>query len=313
MFFGVSIFFLTVISSASAAELVMKSEENAIYSNKEFQVDMYLNTENERINAIEGVVSFPGAMIALKEVRDGDSVINFWVKRPKLPEKETDFDVVFSGVVIGGYKGKSGKLFSLVFKGLNPGGGSIAIEKARAFLNDGKGTAAQLTFKSYSIRVKSAPIEFGAGLPDNSLGSDSEGISAAGAGFVVSDNMPPEPFNPIITRDAKLYSGKYVIVFNAQDKASGIDHYEVREGDGSFERTESPYVLRNQNMNASIIIRAYDKAGNTRDAFYSPSVAQGSAVKPVAASSSNQNQWPLIFAIGAIIAIYLIARLRNNR
>lgn len=293
LLFGVSAFFLFGITVVSAAEMAIRSEVSNISLDQEFQVDVYLSAQKENINALEGVISFPTYLLQLNEVRDGDSVVNFWIKRPKLPEKDTISEIIFSGVVVGGYRGNNGKLFSLIFKAEASGSGIIAIEKARAFLNDGKATVAQLELKNYSIRVKK-------------VSADSIREVAS-----VSDSIPPEPFDPIITKDPNLYAGKYALIFNAQDKGSGIDHYEVREGNGVFERAASPYVLRNQNMNAPIVVRAYDKAGNTRDAFYAPPTVQDAQVKPVV-PLSPQNQLPLLVIIGIILTVYFAMRLRKH-
>jgi len=57
--------------------------------------------------------------------------------------------------------------------------------------------------------------------------------------------------------------GKYFLVFSTQDKGSGVDHYEVREGRfGGFSEVSSPYILKYQSLDKKIFVKAIDKFGN---------------------------------------------------
>ena len=63
----------------------------------------------------------------------------------------------------------------------------------------------------------------------------------------------------------------YFLVFSGIDKQTGIDYYEVKEGQGNWKRAEFPYVLEDQTLQGIIEVRAVDKAGNERIAEYTPS------------------------------------------
>src|SRR5207247_2300689 len=101
------------------------------------------------------------------------------------------------------------------------------------------------------------------------------------------DTVPPEPFEPQISRNPNIFNGKYFLSFAAQDKGSGIDHYEVCEDIGyriqdlgkiiarflniksyslnsCFVTAESPYQLQDQTLKSVIFVKAIDKAGNER-------------------------------------------------
>ena len=81
----------------------------------------------------------------------------------------------------------------------------------------------------------------------------------------MEDKELPENFNPTIEKNELIFDGKYFLVFATEDKISGIDHYEIREGEwGIFHRAESPYALRSQSLTKDIHIKAIDKAKNER-------------------------------------------------
>jgi len=137
--------FLFSYNSAKAAKLDLISEIQEIGVNQQFQVDLVLDTENEEINAVEGKVIFPEDLLELKEIRDGNSIVNFWIERPKI---KSDNQITFSGIIPGGYIGKKGLIFSAIFQSKNEGKGTIEIREAKTLLNDGKGTQASLSISN---------------------------------------------------------------------------------------------------------------------------------------------------------------------
>ena len=66
-----------------------------------------------------------------------------------------------------------------------------------------------------------------------------------------------------------MFEGKWFVVFNTQDKQSGIDHFEVQENRGAkpdytkWKTAVSPYLLEDQDLKSYIFIKAVDKAGNS--------------------------------------------------
>jgi len=89
------------------------------------------------------------------------------------------------------------------------------------------------------------------------------------------DTNPPAFFAPTInTLKDGSKSKKYLLSFITTDSLSSIDHYEIGtlnkdEEDISspiFIQTESPYLISNTNKNTHVIIRAFDNAGNIREA-----------------------------------------------
>ena len=239
-------------SGVHAAELSVTPLQWELGPEEEFEVLISIAAEDEAINAVSGVVAFPENLLELREVREANSIVSFWIERPT-PEHP-----VFSGIIPGGYGGKNGLLFSLVFKAKQSGNGIIGLENMQLLLNDGKGTQAPLTVFQLAFAV------------------NEKGISARVPG--IRDEDPPEKFQPLLVRNSALFEGRYTLVWSAKDKGSGISHYEIREerwfglaADRSlWQRGESPHVLTDQKLKSRILVKAVDKNGNETIALVRP-------------------------------------------
>ena len=238
-----SIFYFLFFLQAEAASLGLVSSISEVGVGQEFKVDLMLNTQGEDINAVEAKIFFPETSLKLKEIRDGNSIINFWVKRPKMEQSGI---IDFSGIIPGGYKEAEGFIFSVIFRADESGRGAVEVKDAKVLLNDGKGTATSLKISNFQFILET---EF----PTKIQISNSKDID------------PPEPFAPEIARDPNIFDGKWFLVFTTQDKGSGIDHYKVCERiKTTCVIAESPYVLQNQNLDRKIFVKAIDKNGNER-------------------------------------------------
>jgi len=275
-FVAISIIFVAISGlffgglSAEAASLNLISQTNEIGVDSQFQIDLMLDAEGQDINAIEGNITFPKNLLEIKEIYTGNSIINFWIEKPQI-----NAEIKFSGVIPGGFSGvlspyykgyKPGKVFSLIFLASKEGAGAIEINGAKVLLNDGKGTAANLQILNFSFQVLSSLPTTHYPLPTT-----------------ISDTNPPELFTPEVSRDPNVFEGKWFLVFAAQDKGSGIDHYAVHESARTKEAAridakdwtvaESPYVLKDQKLKSYIYVEAVDKAGNERFAVLPPKFA----------------------------------------
>lgn len=232
--------------AVSAAILFTEPPRLEALPGQTFQVDLYLDTQLDSINALEGTLVFPQDTLTLKEVRDGSSIINFWVERPTNATQA----VQFSGIIPGGYTFPRGLVLSLVFEARGAGEGLIEMQSARALLNDGKGTAATLSSAPTAFRISSTSSQAVPSVSD------------------VQDMDAPEPFVPELAHDASSFEDKWFLSFATQDKVSGIDHFEIREtawwGSGPWVTGASPYVLKRQDPGSKIFVRAVDRAGNER-------------------------------------------------
>ena len=234
--------FLFSASSVFAAETFFETKNPEIRLGDKLEVNLFLNTDNEDINAVEGKVIFPEKLIELKEIKDGNSIINFWIERPKASGGE----ILFSGIIPGGYSGKKGLILSAVFQSIEEGRGLVEVRDIKVLLNDGKGTETRVTTSNLQFVISKQA-------PSSKLSPPEK-----------KDIDMPEAFEPAVANDPTMFDGKYFLVFATQDKASGIDHYEVCEGKRQCVIADSPHLLKNQNLDEEIIVKAIDKSGNER-------------------------------------------------
>jgi len=224
-----------------AAEIRLDAHRSEINSGEQFLMDIVIHSE-ESVNAIEGRLTFPQDLLSVKEIRDGNSVINFWVEKPRI---EASGVILFSGITPGGFSGANNNIFSVVFEAKNTGVASVALQNIKALKNDGLGTETALSTRDTAVSIKSG---------DSNTRKET-----------LTDTELPEDFNPTVESDPNIFDGKYFLVFATQDKASGIDRYEVREGEwGWFRIAESPYLLKHRSLDRKIFVKAIDKVGNER-------------------------------------------------
>lgn len=269
---------LFLVPSVFAAEFSLSLENKNIKVGDQFEAKVLLNTENDSINAMEGVVVFPQDAVVLKEIKSSNSIISFWSQSPQV----TGNQVRFSGLVPGGYAGRNGLLLSMVFEAKSENVSTVELAKATALLNDGKGTQASVKVSNLKLAVKGQAIE------PSVVASE-------------KDIDPPEEFSPAISRDETIFEGQNFLVFATQDKGSGIDYYEVCEGKSECVKAENLYLLKNQNLDEEITVYAVDKSGNKRMAILYPS------------KSTSWYAKPLYLAIIGVLFAFIIWRVWKKR
>lgn len=217
-----------------------------------YTISVFIEPEGESINAVQGSVVLPN-LKGEPDVRTGNSVLSLWVDKPSFNASTKTLS--FSGIMPNGYPGTKGVLLSLVFADSSSAEGIYV--SGSAYKNDGRGTEITLSKKTTLVMKTAGSVS----LPD-----------------ISSDHELPESFTPILVADPVLYDGKVVVVFETQDKGSGIDYYEVAETIPKFignpdlvwEKTISPYVLKDQSISSDIYIKAVDRNGNVRIEKISP-------------------------------------------
>jgi len=248
--------FMLLPTVVLASELKLSSPVSEVGTGQQLQVGLFLSTGEENINALEGKIIFPAELLKLKEVRDGNTIVNFWVEKPII---DSSGAIVFSGITPGGVNVENGFIFSAIFETIKSGVATLRISEVRALLNDGQGSAAALDISPLQIVISEATS------PQKS------------AAIEVSDTLPPEQFKPEIAQDQTVFNGKYFLAFATQDKGSGMARYEVREirqKPFSFfykwKEAASPYLLADQSLKSFIYVKAVDLNGNVRIELISP-------------------------------------------
>ena len=220
------------------------------------RVTVYLNSESEEINAVEGTLVVPKNLLVVKQISISNSIVNFWLERPHEGAGEA---IAFSGIIPGGLASERGLLFSLVLEAKQEGAATFHITQGKVFLNDGAGTPT-------TARTNQGLIQIGR-----------RAVTVSGASQALAEELrfpddtePPETFAPAVGQDPAILDGQYFVVFAGTDKKSGIAYYEVQESskkratEGAWKRAESPLILSDQKLQSFIFIKAVDTVGNER-------------------------------------------------
>ncbi len=208
-----------------------------------FPLEVLLNADDKDLNAVNIKISVQNNNLKLKDWSDGGSIINYWAEKPRVDEAG---NLEFQGVMLGGFSSQDGKVLTLYYEALKTGNVTINFESSSAaYLNDGKGTEDGLSYTGAVINISSE------------IFSGTSNVSG-------SDVTIPETLEAQISRSKDVFDGKYFLVFAAEDNESGIDYVEIKEGDESWVRAESPYLLKNQKLDKDVLVKAVDKSGNSR-------------------------------------------------
>lgn len=264
----------SVTHTAHAALLYLDPTDATVFRGDSVTLSLRVNTdEGECINTVDAVITYDEGIRAV-DVSRGRSILNIWVEDPVI--NETNRTITFAGGIPGGYCGRAAGdpsltnvVADIVFNspGFAIGGGSanptpsVSIApQSRVLLHDGLGTDAPLRTEDAALTLLDTP---------------GQQINDSWRERVGDDIIAPGDFSITLSQSDTAFSNKYFIVFNTQDKQSGVDHYEVMEepladfysftwgrADAPWVRTESPYVLKDQTLNSTIRVKAIDKAGN---------------------------------------------------
>lgn len=243
--------FLPVLASASSIS-VSNQSTSTLNQGDEVRLDVFLNTEGDTINTVMGKLSIPRDVFEVKEVLNGNSAVTLWVEAPNTDDLSNTGSSTFAGIIPGGYRSERGYLFSIILKTRVAGKATIKLDDLNVIQNTADAKLERLANSNLQL-----------------------GISREVGTYVISattDEIAPENFRPLIAQDKDMFDGKYFAIFVTQDKGSGVDYFEVKEGRwGKYERGESPYILKNQNADSVLYIKAVDKAGNSRTvSIYGP-------------------------------------------
>ena len=237
-----SLLFLSIPTIAFSAQITAK---HFISSNgNKNTVEVYLDTEGETINAVDGSITLDGFGKDIISISTGESPLSLWPNKPSL----IDSKISFTGGVPQGLSGKDILLFVINLQPTVKEELTILPKDVYVYLNNGKGD---------TIKTSDRTIFMVKG--DTYLESTTP-----------NDVTPPKNFTVELGRDATAYEGKYFLSFFTTDEGSGITHYEVTEGDSNPVLADSPYILRDQTLQTKVEVKAYDNFGNTAIAKYVP-------------------------------------------
>ena len=275
--------------TTKAAVVYLESSRSTAAVGDTIIVTAKINAEGTTINTVEGDIAAKsgGTSVAVDEFSLANSAFGLW---PRTPSLSKDGQVVsFVGGVPGGFNIEGATLFKIVYKVQKEGEAVIAPQNIIAFANDGKGTKVPVTMKGLTLKVAAAK----------------EGVAAVDdwRTIVSQDTAAPEDFIIVLGQENSLFNGKKFAFFSALDNQSGISYYEVSENGAAPIRTGSTYVLQTQTGNVKLVVTAYDKAGNKKEAKYSG---------PVEPRPGNFWTW-LIATVIIVVVVAVILRKKTKK
>lgn len=285
-------FFVSALS-VHAASIYFDPQDTTVGTSTDFEVGIKIDAFTP-INAMDLVINIPPTMKVV-DVSDGNSIINMWVEQPHITDAGK---LAFSGIVPGGYTGIGGSILTLKMRAASVGVQSLFIDRiSRVYRNSSTGVPDMLA---------SIPLVL-------SVVAGRDNISN-----MIPDTHSPEQFVPQIAYLDRTSQPRYVVLFQAQDKQSGIDHYEVSETSRKVDvsdttalerldwvRAESPHTLQDQTRSSFVCVRAVDKKGNIRVECIAPvhgSVWMKNAIQDI-----------LIVLVALIIFYVIVTRIKISR
>lgn len=235
------VFMFPFVSFAMSIDIEKPQEDMQV--NDVVILNVYINTDGKEINVIDGSIKI-GGTYEIKSINTGGSVFSLWPVQPSYSEGK----ISFVGGTPVGVLGSKLKVFSIAIQPLDAQGVSFSSEDMSMFLNDGSGTrvVAEKMNKDFKIIAST-------GESKNELEQ-----------ILSEDKTSPEDFEIMIGKDDNLFDGKYFATFYSVDNQSGINRYEVLEDGYDWVVSENTYVLRNQNLEGKITVKAIDNADNVR-------------------------------------------------
>jgi len=259
IFIFTTFLFLCFSFSVEAVTLYLEPEEGEYYLDDIFLVRIKLDTEEEEVNAIKAELNFPQNKLEVVDTTKGGSVLVLWPEEPIYSNEAGR--IFFIGGIPGGFSGEA-KVLSIPFRVISSFDSEAVAEisfkeNSEVFLNDKLGTAAETVFKGATFNV----------FPEQAETPKDEWQE-----YLKKDYSLPEPFEILLKQDPLIFDGKYFIAFYATDEGTGIDYYEIKEGDGPWKRGQNPYLLEDQSLQGIIQVKAVDKAGNERIVQFIPPI-----------------------------------------
>lgn len=137
--FFLFLLFIMPFSAAYAATLMTVPAAASHPVGEVFSVAISVNSSGSSINAVSGTLLYPNDVLQVISLSKASSIMNFWVTEPSF--STASGKIHFEGIVLNpGYKGSSGTILTVTFKGKKEGIASLSFQSSSVLANDGEGT-----------------------------------------------------------------------------------------------------------------------------------------------------------------------------
>lgn len=132
-------FFFLSFNKAEAASLYFSPAAGSYTLGQSFDVAIYASSPDQAMNAVSGIISFPGDKLQVFSLSKSGSIINLWVQEPSFSNAAGTIN--FEGIVLNpGFKGQTAKIITATLKVKGAGSGRLVFSSSAVLANDGKGT-----------------------------------------------------------------------------------------------------------------------------------------------------------------------------
>ncbi len=189
---------------AEASTLVLSPATGTFIVGSTFTVTVLLNTENDAVNTVGTLLTYPADKLQLVSPSTGNSIISIWTTLPKVDNMRGIVEL--QGGIPGGIKTSNAAVTTLTFRVNSVGTGVIKFgESSKVLLHDGHGTDSlrQVTNGVYSLVLPppAGPIVSSETHPDQSKWYANPTVvlrwapdqTVDGYSFSLSDNPTDEP------------------------------------------------------------------------------------------------------------------------
>jgi hypothetical protein len=268
----------------AAAALSFEASSSAVHAGDTVLVTMRISDLAKPINVIDGSILISDTnVLAVTDVSVGGSSFTLWPVQPVYDRATSR--IRFTGGVPGGTTTSPTLVFRIIMKAQQSGTSDIILEQATVYANDGHATPIIIPSVRHTMTVSQHP-------------ADTPSVDAWHT-LLTQDTTPPEPFPAVVSSDIALYDGHPFISFLTTDADSGIAYYEVQEGSRPAVQTTSPYVLQDQALKSAIRVRAYDLAGNTREATITVPQSGTRAL-------TTHRSFPWLYPVGVFVCVLVL-------
>src|SRR3989344_2824123 len=113
-------------------------------------IDIKVQSTQQSINAISGVLIFPENLVRVASLSKDKSIINIWTVEPKIERNKISFE----GIIFNpGFQGDGGTVFRVTFEAKTTGTVNLNLNEGAILANDGRGTNILATLGSTNFKI----------------------------------------------------------------------------------------------------------------------------------------------------------------
>jgi hypothetical protein len=136
------------------ATLLFSSPSTQVKEGQRFTINVEVTSTKQSINAVSGVVNFPGDLVHAISLSEDNSIVKLWTQEPKLRSN----NILFEGIILNpGFQGSGGNIFSITFEAEQTGTVNLTFNEGSVLANNGLGTNVLATLGSTDFNILPAP------------------------------------------------------------------------------------------------------------------------------------------------------------